>query len=87
MRFTRITKAAAIKRFVDNLPVYFCPCKLSPCSPWNVACLIIRDKERGYSGWTTFEQAYNAWSYYNTSYETGYYAHYYMESSQLVGSK
>jgi len=28
---------------------------------------------------TAWDLMYNNWSYYNTSYETGYYAHYYIE--------
>lgn len=28
---------------------------------------------------TAWDLMYNNWSYYNTSYETGYYAHYYVE--------
>jgi len=93
--YRRITNAEAKKRFANDLPIYLCPCKCHPCSPWNLACLILG---KGY-----FEQqqmfndinnvtmtdtqlankAWNSmlnnWNYYNSCHEMGYYPHYYVQ--------
>jgi hypothetical protein len=92
VQFTRITKRQAMARFNKGLPFYLCPCKLRPGWPWNFAILIAnsedyREDANKYRDnptlWkdsveqTAWELLYNNWAYYNTSYEMGYYAHYY----------
>lgn len=74
-RFTRITKQEAQKRFAASLPIYLNPCKLAPNGPWSMACLVFG---KDYESW---DQMYNNWAFYNATYETGYYAHYYVEAS------
>jgi hypothetical protein len=95
MQFTKITKAAAKKRFAANQPVYLCPCKMRPGGPFNSACLIFGkeylEQAEGYRNndilWkgnleaTAWNLMYNNWAFYNTSYETGYYAAYYIETN------
>ncbi len=94
-QFKRISVFEARQRFTDGKPFYLCPCKMRPGFPWNVACLAFRDdewKERAESCrdnsklWkdtidkTAWALMYANWTYYNTSHETGYYAHYYVEA-------
>ena len=78
----RITKSEAKKRFSNGEIIYLCPCKLSPHGPFSSACSI-HSKEWLESKDGDFQQAwqtmYRNWEYYNASYETGYYAHYYIE--------
>lgn len=38
--FERISKTKAFIRFCNNLPVYFCPVKLHPESPWQLSVQI-----------------------------------------------
>jgi hypothetical protein len=73
---TRINKREARKLFAEGKPFYLCPCKLHPASPWNVAALV---HPADYKSW---EQLYDNWAFYNTSYETGYYAHYYTRATK-----
>lgn len=70
--YRRITKREAIKRFNDKLPIVLCPCKLRPGFPWRPDVTIYG------KDYATWDQMYNNWAYYNTSYEAGYYAHYYI---------
>lgn len=94
--FKRITKRQAQKAFSNGQIVYFCPCKMRPGFPWNLACPI-HPKEhiakaeyyadnhnpqlwKGSIEKTAWALAYNAWAFYNTNYEMGYYAHYYLEN-------
>ena len=93
----RITKRQAQKRFADGKPAYLCPCKLHPFPPFSSACLIMSTewKERaayyadnhnphlwkGSIDQTAWALMYSSWAFYNATYETGYYAHYYQEST------
>ena len=92
--FTRITKREAKKRFFADQAIFFCPCKMKPGFPWNQACLVLgkeyleraalyRDIPTLWEGTiekTAWGLAYRNWSHYNTSWECGYYAHYYKET-------
>lgn len=71
--FRRISKREARKRFGDNQTVILCPSKIRPGFPFGMHSTIFPD---GSESWDTM---YNRWHYYNASYETGYYAHYYVE--------
>jgi hypothetical protein len=86
--FNRISKREAQQLFASNKPFYLCPCKLKPCTPWNVACLILNHNQ--WLAWAkcfatkdiekqAWELMYESWKYYNASHEAGYYAHYYVE--------
>ena len=87
----RISKREAQKCFAADQPIYLCPRKFVPCTPWHVECLILGkeylEKAEGYRNhptlWkgtieaTAWALMYNNWAYYNASWEAGYYAHYY----------
>ena len=90
----RITKREAKKLFSAGKIVMFCPCKMRPSGPFSMAASIhpVEWLEKAelynYDGstlWkgnvqeTAWSLAYNSWSYYNASYETGYYPHYYVD--------
>ena len=80
--FRRISRGEARQRYVDNETFVLCPCKLRPGYPWAPHSTIhpATNKPVGYEDlWMTFDQVLNAWAYYNTGYEAGYYAHYYIE--------
>lgn len=93
MQYKRITKREAKQRFAQDKPIYLCPRKLAPGSPWDVACRISGKKWIDHSMlwdetsclWagtrvdTAWDIMYSNWANYNTSYEAGYYAHYYIE--------
>lgn len=92
--FKRISKSAAKKLFNEGKGVYLCPCKMMPGTPFNMAALIYGkeylekaemyrnspDLWKGTLEATAWDLMYNNWSFYNTSYETGYYAAYYVEA-------
>lgn len=95
MSFKRIRKPEALKRFIEGKPFYLCPCKLYPSSPWNVAYLCVSGKEwmesadrhgkesklwEGSRERTAWQLMMNNWCYYNATYETGYYPHFYIEA-------
>lgn len=72
----RIDKRRARKLFREGKPFVICPCKFYPSGPFNLA-MIIHSSKYLEEGWT-FERMYNNWEFYNCSYETGYYAHFYI---------
>lgn len=91
----RITKAQAKRLFAAGKPVIFCPCKMHPGRPWSMGATIhpkehLERAEQYADGhspqlWkgtlveTAWALAYNAWAFYNCTWETGRYAHYYVE--------
>lgn len=91
--FKRISKAAARKLFNEGKGVYLCPHKMRPDTPFSEAILVFskewldraemyRDNPKLWCGTlekTAWNLMYNNWSFYNSSYETGYYAAYYVE--------
>ena len=89
MSFKRISKreAKAIFNAADGRFIYLCPRKFRPGFPFNVACQISgKDYQerfnaiKGYSAYKdAWDKMYTEWLFYNTSYEGGYYPHYYLE--------
>ena len=82
-QFVRITKAQARKRYENNETFAMCPSNMRPGFPYAMHSTIFPEtyKPKGYPElWYSFESMYNNWAYYNTSHETGYYAHYYTET-------
>ena len=83
----RITKSTARKMFAAGEVFLICPRKLRPGGPFNSASRIHgKEWQEAGAGWRgpetpaeTWVRMYNEWAYYNTSYEVGYYAHYYIE--------
>lgn len=66
------------------------PCQIDPPKHWEHAAIV---KRVWRSGWTAedatqeikeaaWESMYNNWAYYNTSWEMGYYAHYYIKEAR-----
>lgn len=94
MPLRRITKREAQAKFYTGVEgIILCPCKFRPDGPFSMGCRVFGrewlDKAEGYADspdlWkgtinsTAWSLMYNNWAYYDTSYETGYYAHYYVE--------
>ena len=87
---TRITKHQAKKRFAAGQAFSLCGHKMHPGYPFNPAFLVsadylsrYRSDSGAYKGDVSDQEAwdalYNNWAYYNTSYEQGYYAAYYID--------
>ena len=64
------------------------PCPIDPVKCWEHAAILDRSWD---TGWTpddatqelkeqAWDQMYNNWAWYNTDYERGYYAHYYVKT-------
>lgn len=90
----RITKAEARKRFFADKLFYICPVKMAPDYPFSFSCPVpssveyleraerYRDNETLWKGTpekTAWELFYTNWAHYNATYETGYYAAYYVD--------
>jgi len=79
--YNRVSKAAARKLYISGAPVYICPCKASPASPWSVGAEI----SRKYNSWSDeagtpeyFNKLCDEATYYNCNYnELGRYLAYY----------
>ena len=97
--FKRITIQEAKKRFAEDKPIYLCPCKMNPAGPWGQACLILGKQYLENAEWyqkhpsplwkgtlaaTAWDLMYNNWAFYNTNYEMGYYAHYYIQGKNEI---
>lgn len=94
----RISKCQAKKIFNRGGLVYLCPCKFLPAGPFSMAvnisgneylhCAEVYDETsdlwKGSLEETAWSIMYNRWHFYNASYETGYYAHYYIEGNDWV---
>lgn len=74
--FRRISKATARKMWEAGETFAVCPRKLRPGFPWAPQCYPRRDPDRPEE---TFERMLAYWAHYNTSWETGYYAAFYVE--------
>lgn len=84
--YTRISKAAAIKAFTNDITIRIVPCKLRPDNEWNALDFnrIEYEKEnlpdgvRVLADWC-FNNYCTRWTYYNGNYETGYYPAFYIK--------
>ena len=74
----RITIREAKQRFYNGQPIYLCPCKMRPGGPWNMAALVVWS-EADRNSLMAWPRMLANWKFYNASYETGYYPHYYVE--------
>lgn len=72
-KFVRISKQLAKILYDAGETVAFCPRKLRPGGGWSPQCPVKKDSD------TTFESVLNNFLYYNATYETGYYAAFYLE--------
>ena len=94
VRWLKITKQQAKKRFVNGDVIHLCPCKMAPGGILSLVCLIEskpyleaaracrgnHDLWRGTVENTAWSLMYNVWEYYNASWETGCYPHYYVRA-------
>jgi hypothetical protein len=80
--FNRITKREARARYEANETFVMCPHKMPPGGAWASHSTIFpaEYKPEGYPDlWYSFDSMYNSWAYYNASWETGYFPHFYVE--------
>ena len=70
--YERISKSQARKLFDNGETIGLIACKMNVLSPYQPP-LIVNSKELE----TTFEKLVNTFTYYNCSYEMGYYIHYF----------
>ena len=90
----RITKHQAKKLFAEGKEIILCPAKLMAGGMWHPECTVTLDRyvedARRYESYpsqlwkgdiasTAWDLMYNSWAFYNTCYEAGYYAHYYIK--------
>lgn len=81
--YSRISKAKAEKLYNDYQTIYLCPVKMSPVNMWTGAMQARKDcTVNGYTDREeTFNQLYNAFSYYNCNNETGKYIAFYVKEN------
>ena len=79
--FERINKTEARNRAARGESIGVCACNMDPFSPYWSTCAWYHPKEEreAFDGYDTFDEFVNAYEYYNCSYETGYYASFYVE--------
>lgn len=89
----RITKRQAQARFNQGKPIILCPCKFYPGGPFSMGWTCYPKEYLEKAEWyrndgtlwkgsielTAWDLMFNNWAFYNASYETGYYPHYYIE--------
>lgn len=75
----KINKQRAKKLYEAGKKIMLVPCKLMYGSPWHPECVI----QRGNVGYCNFTTLVNSFVYYNCSYETGYYPHYYIQEQAI----
>lgn len=71
--YKRITKRTAVKLYERGQSVLFCPVKLIPGGVWGNGCIITKEEGRA------FDQALNAFEYYNCNNATGNYTAFYIK--------
>lgn len=86
-QFIRITKREAQRRFIAGDTIVLCPCKLRPGFPFapHVPVNGKRHRSEAYGNPTDAElwkRMYNNYCFYNSSWETGYYPHYYLDKAE-----
>lgn len=91
--YTRISKQAARRRFNEGKNVYVIARKMRPGRPFSMGCVLYGDMfEHEKDNWryadipmddrrnAMFEHFLREFTWYNCSYETGYYPAFYIES-------
>ena len=92
VRWVRITKERAQERWAAGDSITLCPCNLHPSNPWGTACTIspscymgrARANGPGSPLWagsvelTAFNLMVDEWSFHNSSFTAGRYAHFYI---------
>lgn len=85
--FIKISKQEARRRFGNGETIVLCPRKLRPGFPFapHVTVNGSRWRQETYGNPTNSElwdRMYNSFCFYNCSWETGYYPHYYLEQQK-----
>lgn len=81
-KFKRINKTEARNRAARGESIGVCACNMDPFNPYWSMCAWYHPEEEAAAivdGFDTLDQFVNAYEYYNCSYETGYYASFYVE--------
>ena len=80
-QFRRVNKNEARNLAKAGQSIGVCACKLDPFNPFYNPCSWYHPEEEreALDGYKDFDKFVNAYEYYNCSYETGYYAAYYVE--------
>ena len=73
--FERVTKNKALNAYNSGVPVFLCPVKMRPFTPWHLEICV--DKRSGRS----FNNTVNEFEYYNCNNETGLYTAFYIQSN------
>ena len=73
--FTRVSKTAAKKAFINGFTIALCPCKLRPGTPWYPECIVNRETlgEDPADAENEFNRLLNRFEFYNCTNETGRY--------------
>lgn len=71
--FERVTKKKAMNAYNSGVPVFLCPVKMRPFTPWHLEIRV--DKRSGRS----FDSTVNEFEYYNCTRETGMYTAFYIQ--------
>ena len=78
--FTRVSKTAAKKAYMNGVTIALCPCKLRPGTPWHPECIL--RKTPGNDTTETeneLNSLLNQFEFYNCTNETGRYTAFYIE--------
>lgn len=88
--FTRVSKAAARKAFINGFSIAFCPCNLLPGGCWHPEYITSREMRKDYiaddiGAANDFKNLLNSFEYYNcTTNETGKYTMFFIETEKGV---
>lgn len=86
--FTRVSKAAAKRAFIDGFTIAFCPSNLRPMTMWHPEYIFNRETRGEYIADETgaendFNNLLNSFEYYNcTNTETGRYTAFFIERKE-----
>ena len=74
----KINKQKARRLYNEGKEIITIACKMMYGAPWHLECRI--KKEPGIYRTSDFDTRIANFKYYNCTYETGYYPHYYIEA-------
>lgn len=79
--FKRINKTEARNRAANGEKIGVCACNMDPFNPYWSMCAWFDpiEEPEAFDGFKDFDTFVNSYTYYNCSYETGYYPAYYVE--------
>ncbi len=84
--FTRVSKTAAKKAFINGFTIALCPSNLRPGAPWHPETITNREIIGAENPATGFDVLLSSFEYFNcTNTETGRYAEFFIESENNEG--